>query len=159
MPSYNRCILLGNVTRDIELRYTPGGTAVVDIGLAVNDKRKDAQGNWIEECTFVDCTAFGRTAEIAQEYLAKGNPVLIEGRLKLEQWEDKNGGGKRSKHKIIIDKLQLLLGSKNGGGNGGGGGNSGGGQQGSRQQQGRNQQQAPPDDYDYAHPPADEIPF
>lgn len=113
MASFNRVILLGNVTRDIDLKYTPGGTPVTDIGLAVNDKRKNSAGEWIEEVTFVDCTLWGRTAEVASEYLAKGAPVLIEGRLKLDTWE--TDGQKRSKLRVVGEKLQLL-GRKPGGG-------------------------------------------
>lgn len=116
MASYNRVILVGNITRDVELRYTPGGTAVTELGLAVNDKRKNAQGEYVDEVTFVDCTAFGRTAEVAAEYLSKGSPVLIEGRLKLDTWEDKNGGGKRSKLRVMAERMQMLGGK--GGGNG-----------------------------------------
>ena len=80
MASYNRVILLGNLTRDIELKYTQGGTAVTDVGLAVNERRKAANGEWVEETTFVDVTFWGRTAEVAGEYLGKGSPVFIEGR-------------------------------------------------------------------------------
>ena len=83
MASYNRVILVGNLTRDIELKYTPGGTAVTDIGMAVNDRRKSATGEWVDETTFVDVTLWGRTAEVASEYLSKGSPILVEGRLKL----------------------------------------------------------------------------
>ena len=129
MASFNRVILVGNLTRDPELRYTPSGTAVTDIGLAVNDRRKNAQGEWVEETTFVDVTLWGRTAEIASEYLGKGAPALIEGRLKLDTWE--SDGQKRSKLKVIGEKLQLL--SARGGGQGaggGGGGFEGGGQRG-----------------------------
>jgi len=105
MPSYNRVILIGNLTRDIELRYTPGGTAVCDIGLAVNDKRKQGD-EWVEETTFVDCTLWARTAEVASEYLRKGSPCMIEGRLKLEQWEQ--DGQKRSKLKVVGERMQML---------------------------------------------------
>lgn len=121
MASFNRVILLGRTTRDTELRYTPGGMAVTEIGLAVNDKRKDARGEWVEDTTYVDVTLFGRTAEVAAEYLHKGSPVLIEGRLKLDTWEDKNGGGKRSKLRVVGERMQLL------GGKGGGGQNNQGG--------------------------------
>ena len=107
MASYNRVVLLGNVTRDPELRYIPSGTAVVDLGLAVNDRRKTPSGEWVEEPTFVDVTLWGRTAEVAGEYLSKGSPVLIEGRLKLETWET-NEGQKRSKLKVIGERMQLL---------------------------------------------------
>ncbi len=124
MASFNRVILLGNITRDIELRYTPGGTAVTEIGMAVNDRRKNQQGEWVEETTFVDVTLWGRTAEIASEYLSKGSPVLIEGRLKLDQWEQ--DGQKRSKLRVVAERMQLLGGRGEGGG-GGGRGRSGGG--------------------------------
>ena len=94
MASYNRVILVGNLTRDPELRYIPSGTAVSDIGLAVNDRVKRGD-QWVDEATFVDITLWGRTAEIANEYLSKGSPVLIEGRLKLDRWE--KDGQKHSK--------------------------------------------------------------
>lgn len=109
MASFNRVILLGNVTRDLGLRFTPGGTPVTEIGLAVNDRRKNQAGEWVEETTFVDVTLWGRTAEVANEYLNKGAPALIEGRLKLDQWEA--DGQKRSKLKVIGERLQLLGGS------------------------------------------------
>ncbi len=115
MASYNRVILVGNLTRDIELKYTQGGTAVTDIGLAVNDRRKTATGEWIDETTFVDVTLWGRTAEVASEYLSKGSPILIEGRLKLDTWE--TDGQKRSKLRVVCDRMQML----SGGGGGGGG--------------------------------------
>ena len=97
--SFNRVILLGNLTRDVEIRYIPSGMAVTDIGLAVNDRRKNQSGEWTEETTFVDVTLWGRTAEVAGEYLSKGSPILIEGRLKLESWETE--GQKRSKLKVV----------------------------------------------------------
>jgi single-strand DNA-binding protein len=106
MASYNRVILLGNLTRDVEMRYTPGGTAVTDIGLAVNDRRKGQNGEWVDETTFVDVTLWGRTAEVASEFLNKGAPVLIEGRLKLDTWEAE--GQKRSKLRVVCDRMQLL---------------------------------------------------
>jgi len=106
MSSYNRVILMGNITRDIELRYTQGGTAVTELGLAVNDRRKNPAGEWVDETTFVDVTLWGRTAEIAGQYLGKGSPVLIEGRLKLDMWE--KDGEKRSKLKVVGEKLQML---------------------------------------------------
>jgi single-strand DNA-binding protein len=119
MASYNRVILLGNITRDIEVRYLQSGMAVADIGLAVNDRRKGQNGEWIEETTFVDVTMWGRTAEVAGEYLGKGSPILIEGRLKLDQWE--KDGQKRSKLHVVCERMQMV-GSKGGGGNRGGGG-------------------------------------
>ncbi len=106
MASFNRVILIGNVTRDPELRYIPSGTAVAEVGLAINDKRKDTSGEWIEETTFVDVTLWGRTAEVASEYLKRGAPCLIEGRLKLDTWE--RDGKKQSKLKVIGERMQLL---------------------------------------------------
>ncbi len=121
MASFNRVILLGNLTRDPELRYTPSGTAVTEIGLAVNDRRKGANGEWVDETTFVDITLWGRTAEVATEYCSKGSPILIEGRLKLDQWQDKEGQ-KRSKLRVVGERMQLLGGKSGGGGGPGGGG-------------------------------------
>jgi single-strand DNA-binding protein len=118
MASFNRVVLLGNVTRDPELRYISNGTAVTDIGLAVNDRRKTPTGEWVEETTFVDVTLWGRTAEIAGEYVTKGSPLLIEGRLKLDTWE--KDGKKNSKLRVVGEKMQLL-GSRSGGGGGEGG--------------------------------------
>ncbi|MDA7492706.1 single-stranded DNA-binding protein [bacterium] len=101
----NRTFLVGNLTRDIELRHTPQGTAVCDIGLAVNERRKSGD-EWVDETTFVDVTLWGRNAEVADEYTRKGSSVMIEGRLKLETWEHE--GQKRSKLKVVADRLQLL---------------------------------------------------
>ncbi|HZN32813.1 MAG TPA: single-stranded DNA-binding protein [Pirellulaceae bacterium] len=115
MASFNRVILLGNLTRDIEVRYLQSGMAVADVGLAVNDRRKNQAGEWVEETTFVDVTMWGRTAEVAGEYLSKGSPILIEGRLKLEQWE--KDGQKRSKLSVVCERMQMV-GSKGGGGGG-----------------------------------------
>ncbi|TVP95240.1 MAG: single-stranded DNA-binding protein [Planctomycetaceae bacterium] len=106
MASYNRVMLIGNLTRDIELRHTPGGTAVTDLGMAVNDRRKNAQGEWVDDVTYVDITLWGRTAEIAAEYLRKGSPVFIEGRLRYETWEA--DGQKKSRLKVVGERLQLL---------------------------------------------------
>lgn len=115
MSSYNRVILMGNITRDIELRYTPGGLPVTEVGLAVNDRRKTSSGEWVDETTFVDVTFFGRTAEVASEYLSKGSPVFVEGRLKLDTWE--KDGEKKSKLRVICDRMQLI-GTKGSGGGG-----------------------------------------
>lgn len=107
MASFNRVILAGNLTRDPELRTVGSGTSVTDIGIAVNDRKK--QGNeWVDETTFVDVTLWGRTAEIADQYLQKGSPVMIEGKLKMESWEDKTSGAKRSKLKVVGERMQLL---------------------------------------------------
>lgn len=113
MASFNRVILVGNVTRDPELRYISSGTAVTDVGLAVNDRRKNASGEWVEETTFVDVTLWGRTAEVAGEYVSKGSPLLIEGRLKLDTWE--KDGKKNSKLRVVCDRMQLLGGRGDGG--------------------------------------------
>jgi single-strand DNA-binding protein len=106
MASFNRVILVGNLTRDIELKYTPGGTAVTEIGMAVNDRRKNASGEWVDETTFVDVTLWGRTAEVASEYLSKGSSILVEGRLKLDTWETE--GQKRSKLRVVGERMQML---------------------------------------------------
>ncbi len=122
--SFNKVLLIGNVTRDPELRYTPSGTAVTDLGLAMNDRRKGPDGQWIEETTFVDVTLWARTAEVAGEYLTKGSSVLIEGRLKYETWESSEGQ-KRSKLSVVCDRMQML-GGKAGGPSGGGRSEEGG---------------------------------
>ena len=116
MANFNKVILVGNVTRDPELRYISSGTAVTDIGLAVNDRRKNAAGEWVEETTFVDVTLWGRTAEVAGEYVTKGSPLLIEGRLKLDTWE--KDGKKNSKLRVVRETMQML-GSRSGGEGGG----------------------------------------
>lgn len=164
MASFNRVILVGNITRDIELKYIPSGTAVTEITLAVNDKRKTQSGEWVEETTFVDVTLWGRTAEVASEYLSKGSSILIEGRLKLDTWETE--GQKRHKLRVVGERMQMLSPR----GSGGSGGGTGGGHE------------RPPRQYDeseYSHsastsvaepsrgtpssipssPPEDDIPF
>lgn len=148
MASFNRVILVGNVTRDIDLRYVSGGgTAVTELGLAVNDRRKTQSGEWVDETTFVDVTLWGRTAEIASEYLSKGSPVLIEGRLKLDTWE--TDGQKRSKLRVVGEKMQML-GGREGAGNSGGGQSRGPSrpQRQSQPQGGGGYNQAPANDYD-----------
>ena len=114
MSSYNRVILMGNLTRDIQLKYTPSGTPVTEVGLAVNDRRKGPNGDWIDETTFVDVTFWGRTAEVASEYLSKGSPVFVEGRLKLDTWEKE--GQKHSKLRVVCDRMQLIGGRGDSGG-------------------------------------------
>jgi single-strand DNA-binding protein len=107
MASYNRVVLLGNLTRDIELRYTSGSKlAVCQNAIAVNDRRKNAAGEWVDDTTFVDVTFFGRMAEIVSQYLGKGSPIFVEGRLKLDTWE--KDGQKRSKLYVIVERMQLL---------------------------------------------------
>jgi single-strand DNA-binding protein len=120
MASFNRVIIVGNLTRDVELRHIPSGMAVTDIALAVNDRRKNGSGEWVEETTFVDVTIWGRSAEVAAQYLSKGSPLLVEGRLKQERWESE--GQKRSKLKVVCERMQMLGGRGPGGGSGGGGG-------------------------------------
>jgi single-strand DNA-binding protein len=155
MASFNRVILLGNLTRTPELRHIPNGTAVTDIGLAVNDRRKSTTGEWVDEVTFVDITLWGRTAEIAAEYLTKGSPVLIEGRLKLDTWETE--GQKRSKLKVIGEKMSML-----GTGGGGGARNEDGSysRQSSAPSSGRSSGSMPPQQDYYDMPPDDgDVPF
>jgi len=116
MKGFNKVILMGNLTRDPQVRYIPSGTAVADIGLAINRSWFDKQSNSRkEEVTFVDVTLWGRQAEVAGEYLSKGSSVLIEGRLQLDQWEDRESGQKRSRLKVVGDSMTMV------GGRGGGG--------------------------------------
>lgn len=160
MASYNRVILLGNMTRDVELKYTQSGTAVTEIGMAVNDRRKNQAGEWIEETTFVDVTLWGRTAEVASEYLGKGSQVLIEGRLKLDSWESE--GQKKYKLRVVGERMQML-GSRGGGGGGGGGGGSAGGSRPPQRQYDESEFSGPSDHDSHGSapegPPADDIPF
>jgi single-strand DNA-binding protein len=114
MASYNRVILVGNLTRDVELKYTASGLAVTEIGMAINDRRKTASGEWVDDTIFVDVTLWTRNAEVASEYLSKGSPLLIEGKLRLDTWEAE--GKKRSKLRVTGERMQML------GGRGGGGG-------------------------------------
>ena len=123
--SFNKVMLMGNLTRDIEIRHTGSNTAVGNFGIAVNRRYKTQSGDQREEVTFVDCEAWGRTAEVMSQYLSKGRSVFIEGRLKLDQWEDRNGGGKRFKLSVVVENFQFVD-SGQGGGQGGGGGGGGG---------------------------------
>jgi len=151
MANLNRVFLIGNLTRDPELRYTPSGTAVAQLGLATNRKWKDRQsGEMREETTFVDIELWGKQAELAGQYLAKGRPVFIEGRLRLDQWEDRNTGQKRSKLKVVGERFQFL-GSR---GEGGGGRRAGSARSGGSQ--------APPAggaDADESFEASEDIPF
>ncbi|HEV3409136.1 MAG TPA: single-stranded DNA-binding protein [Chthoniobacterales bacterium] len=127
MASFNKVILVGNLTRDPEVRYTPKGSAVCDLGLAVNRNYTTDTGEKREEVTFVDVVLWARLAEIAGEYLKKGRPVLIEGRLQLDSWDDKQSGQKRTKLRVIGETMQLLGSRQAGGGEmdeGSGGGSS-----------------------------------
>ena len=139
MASANKVILMGNLTRDPEVRYTPKGSAVADIGLAINRYYTTDGGERREETTFVDITLWGRTAEIAGQYCKKGRPLYVEGRLQMDSWDDKQTGQKRSKLKVVADNIQLLGGRDDAGGGsggGGGGGNYSGGNQGEGNQGG-----------------------
>ena len=149
MASFNRVVLVGNLTKDIELRHTKNNTAVTDISIAVNERVKRNE-QWVDEVHFFDITLWGRLAEIAAEYLSKGSSVLIEGRLKHDRWEQ--DGQKRSKVGIVGEKMQML------GGKGGGGSSSGGSYSSSQSSSGADssnyQQPAEP-----SAPPQDEVPF
>ena len=162
MASYNRVVLVGNLTRDPELRSIPSGMSVLDVGIAVNDRRKDANGNWIEEATFVDVTVWGRSAEVLAEYTRKGSQILVEGRLKMDSWEQE--GQRRTKLKVVAERT-VLLGSRGEGGGGGGGYQQGGYQQSYQRQQPQrsnasNSSSSNGDYYgDFAQDGGDDIPF
>ena len=123
MASFNQVILLGNLTRDVELKHTPSNQAVANIGLAMNRQYQTRDGERREETTFVDCEAWGRQAEVMAQYLSKGRPVFIQGRLKLDTWQDQQGQN-RSKLKVVVENFQFVGGRDGGGasGNDGGGG-------------------------------------
>jgi len=119
MPSFNRVTLIGNLTRDPETRDLPSGTTLCEFGFATSRHYKTAGGDDREETCFIDCTAFGKQAEVLSQYVTKGRPLFVEGRLKYDQWDDKNGGGKRSKISVIVENFQFLGGrDENGNGNG-----------------------------------------
>jgi len=108
MANFNKVILAGNLTRDPELRYTPKGLAIAKIGLAINRSWKTETGEAKEEVTFVDIDAFGKQAETIGQYLKKGRPILVEGRLRLDQWDDKQTGQKRSRLGVVLEGFQFL---------------------------------------------------
>jgi single-strand DNA-binding protein len=108
MANFNKVILAGNLTRDPEVRYTPKGMAIAKFGLAINRTWKNESGETKEEVTFVDIDAFGRQAEVISQYLKKGRPILVEGRLKLDQWDDKQTGQKRSRLGVVLEAFQFL---------------------------------------------------
>jgi len=147
MASFNKVILLGNLTRDPEVRYTPKGSAVCDLGIAVNRVYTTDSGEKREEVTYVDVVLWARLAEIAGEYLKKGRPVFIEGRLQMDTWDDKQTGQKRTKLRVVGESMQLLGGRP--GGAGGGAETTGDNRQTS----------APPKPPAAAQPDEDEIPF
>lgn len=160
MPSFNRVVLMGNLTRDVELRMLPNNTAVADLGLAVNERYKNSQtGEWQDRANFVDCTAFGRTAENISKFFGKGRPILIEGKLRWESWEDREGN-KRSKLKVVIDSFEFV-GPRDQGGGGGGGYSGGGGRQGqpARSSGGNSGNGGYSDDRGHEPIPEDDIPF
>lgn len=138
MASFNKVILMGNLTRDPQLSYLPSQTPVCEIGLAVNHKYRDNQGQMQEKVCFVDCRCYGKQADTLNQYMKKGQPLMIEGRLELDQWEDQNGG-KRSKHRVFIERF-TFVGAPGGGG---GGQSQGGSYQQQAPQGGGYQQQAP----------------
>ena len=152
MASFNKVILLGNLTRDPEVRYTPKGSAVCDLGIAVNRQYTLDSGEKREEVTYVDVVLWSRLAEIAGEYLKKGRPIFIEGRLQLDTWDDKQTGQKRSKLRVIGETMQLLGGRPPGAGGGSEGGDEG--------KASRGKTVAPPPSKPAtAEPDDDEIPF
>jgi len=108
MANLNRVLLIGNLTRDPEIRYTPKGTAVADVGLAINRVLNTEEGERREEVTYVDVVLWARLAEIADQYLKKGRPVFIEGRLQLDSWDDKQTGQTRSRLRVVAENMQLL---------------------------------------------------
>jgi single-strand DNA-binding protein len=123
MANLNKVMVIGNLTRDPEIKYTPKGSAIADIALAINRSYTTDSGEKRDETTYVDIVLYGRLAEIAGEYLKKGRPVYIEGRLKLDTWDDKQTGQKRSKMRVVGEALQLLGsrdGAREGSSNGGG---------------------------------------
>ena len=170
MASFNKVMIMGNLTRDPEIKYTPKGTAIADIGLAVNRNYTTESGEKREEVTFIDVTLWGRVAEIVGEYCKKGRPLFVEGRLHLDTWDDKTTGQKRSKLKVVGENIQLLGSREGGAGGGGGTGGGGGGEHGESRSEGRPQQQnrpasrpasppaRPPADPDL-DAPEDDIPF
>jgi single-strand DNA-binding protein len=123
MPNLNRVMLMGNLTRDIELKTIGSGTSVARIGLAINRNWTTPDGEKKEEVTFVDCEAWGKQAEVMAKFLSKGRPVYIEGRLKLDQWQDKESGANRSAMRVVVEGFQFI--DSKGGGGGGGGGSDG----------------------------------
>ena len=153
MASYNKVILMGNLTRDPQLSYLPSQTAVVEIGLAVNHKYKSQDGQMVDKVCFVDCRAYGRQAETINQYLHKGRPILIEGRLEFDQWEAQDGS-KRSKHRVFIERFTFVDSGQGGGraSQGGGQASQGGGYVPPQQQPQQPQQQQQPPQQDSSPP-------
>jgi single-strand DNA-binding protein len=151
MANFNKVILAGNLTRDPELRYTPKGVAIAKIGLAINRSWKSESGETREETTFVDVDAFGRQAETIGQYFKKGRPILIEGRLKYDQWDDKQTGQKRSKLGVVLEGFQFMDSGRGDGGGGGGGG--------APRPGGSSKPEAPPEADGPPPPEDDDVPF
>ncbi len=166
MANFNKVILMGNLTRDPQLSYLPSQTPVVEIGLAVNRRWRDQQGQQREDTCFIDCRCFGRQAEVINQYLSKGRPVLVEGRLDYDTWEAQDGS-KRSKHRVTIERFSFV--DSQGGGGGGNNYNNnqtrqappmGGPQQAPPQNNPQNDQQGPPpSSYDEDSIGGEDIPF
>ena len=127
MANFNKVILMGNLTRDIELRHTQGGMAIAKFGMAINRKTSSQSGEARETTCFVDCTACGKSAELLQQYVRKGSPLFVDGRLEFSSWEAKDGGGKRNKLEVVVENFQFMGGGNREGGGGGGGGERRGG--------------------------------
>lgn len=168
MASINRVVIVGNLTRDPDIRALPSGTSVVELGVAVNHRYKNRQTDqWVEEPNYFNVVVFGAQGQACANYLTKGRPVAVDGRLRWSSWEDKNGGGKRSKVDIVADTVQFL-GSREDGGGQGGGAQGGGGQAQDQGNQGFGASDVPADTSDFGDPvPAggggggndDDIPF
>lgn len=138
MANFNKVILLGNLTRDIELRHTQGGMALAKFGMAINRKYKQGEEQKESTC-FVDLTAFGRQAEVLSQYVKKGSQLFVEGRLEYSTWEAKDGGGKRSKLDVVVENFQFV---GAGGGSRGAGGGGDGGEEGAPRRSGGGRQQS-----------------
>jgi single-strand DNA-binding protein len=160
MASFNKVILLGNLTRDPELRYTPKGMAVARLGMAVNRSYKSESGETREEVTFIDIDAWGKQAELISQYLRKGSPLFMEGRLKLDQWDDKQSGQKVTKLRVVMETFQFVGGPRSGEGPGAGGpGPSTGPSSAPAPRPARPAAPAPAPDSDGPPPEDDDVPF
>ena len=168
MANFNKVLLMGNLTRDPQLRYLPSQMAVAEFGLAINRKWKGPQGEEREEVAFIECTAWGKTAETINQYCQKGRAIFVEGHLKFDQWEDKQGGGKRSKLSVVVQNFQFIGGPREGGAAPAGGGGGESDQRPARPAPSRPQQQAAPSPEAQQPPPPiseeqqfkdDDIPF
>ena len=158
MASFNKVILMGNLTRDPQLSYLPSNTAVVEFSIATSRTFKKQDGSQGEEVCFTDCQMFGKRAEVVNKYFKKGNPIFVEGRLKLDQWQAQDGS-KRSKLRVFVENFEFVSGRKGGGQQGQGDGGGYGQQQQAPQQQ-PTQQQAPAQEFDSPpFNPTDDIPF